>query len=420
MAEQPTPQEPRPSPLHAFAPAVAVLFAVLVVVAVLAIRLTTSDGPNANNDTSSSVTSSPSVPSIEPLEHPVSPTGDPVFDAGVTEVARFVESTRALPFKTTVKVELVNDATFVSRLLDDFATGIPALRQQETSLKALGVIPADTDLVTLSRASLTQGVIGFYDPSSKALVIRGTELNAFTQTTLAHELTHALDDQWFDLNRPELDSANSDQQFGFRALVEGTATWVDHAWTASRSPTERAEALTEERRFALTRTGVDAPTSVIQIIESPYSLGFDFVTSITANGGAAAIDNAYRSPPASSEQIIHPAKYLAGEEPIALSIPPADRPAVANDTLGELGLTEMLSTSLAPALARMAGEGWGGDHYVTWIGLTGTSCLRLDIVGDTPGDSAEIRISVTDWATHQPKAQTAEPTPGVTRVTTCR
>ena len=105
---------------------------------------------------------------------------------------------------------------------------------------------------------------------------------------------------------------------------------------------------------------------------------------------------------------------------MSLPVPPADGPPLADDVLGELGLIEVLSTALAPAEARRAGAGWGGDRYVLWTTPAGASCLRLDIVGDTPDDSQEIRRSLTEWARAQPHAEVIQPAPEVTRVTTCR
>jgi hypothetical protein len=353
------------------------------------------------------------------LVAPISPTGDVSFDTGVTEVARFVEATRGHPFLEPVKIDLVDDTMFNQLLLSDFDAGIGDIRKTEVALKALGLLPPGADLVSEVRRSLSVGVIGFYDPKTTKLVIRGTQLNAYTRTTLAHELTHALDDQWFKLDRPELDTGGSEAQFGFQALSEGSATWVDKAWTASRPPAEQGEAETEARAYASQVDTSGLSSTVIQIIESPYNIGFDFVTAITTRGGIPALDDAFRTPPVSSEQVMHPAKYTAGDKPIPVGVPPADGVAVDDDTLGELDLTEVLSTSLAPATARTAGEGWGGDHYVVWSTPTGSSCLRVDIVGDTLTDSTEIAASVRQWAAHQAQATVTEPAPGTTRLTAC-
>lgn len=365
-AQPPAPEQPQ-SPMHAFAPAVTVLFVVIVVVAVLVIRLTGSSG-TANGisartaPTSSLPIDSNPVRAAQPLAAPVSPTGDVAFDAGVTEVARFVETTRGHPFRDQVRVDLVDDSLFTLLLLADFESGIGDIRTTEVTLKALGMLPPDADLVSEVQRSLSAGVIGFYDPSSAQLVIRGTALTPFTRTTLAHELTHALDDQCFDLDRATLNTAGSGAQFGFQALVEGTATWVERLWTDSRTPAERAAATTEAREFSRNVAAGGFSVSVVQIIE---------------------------------------------------------------ETLGELDLTAVLSTSLAPAVARAAGEGWGGDRYVVWRSASGASCIRLDVIGDTPEDSREIADGLRSWSAAQPLS--AQPgtsvetlTPGFTRLTSCR
>ena len=289
------------------------------------------------------------------LAAPVLAIGNPAFDAGMTEVARFVEQTRGLPFKDPVEVLLLDDATFNRLLLSDFDAGIGDLRKTEVALKALGLVPPSDDLVADTRRMLTAGVIGFYDPKSRSLVVRGTDLTPFTKTTLAHELTHALDDQWFNLDRPELEHAGDEALWGFQALTEGSASWVEDAWTKSRPTMEQAQAAAEGQAFASQSDLTGLPPAVVQIIESPYSLGADFVTTLTTRGGTAALDEAFRHPPVSSEQVMHPASYLSGHEPTAVPTPPADAAAVDDGELGELGLVQVLSTGIAPA-ARSAGR----------------------------------------------------------------
>ena len=428
-AQPPTPEQPQ-SPMHAFVPAVTVLFMVLIIVAALVTRLTGSTGSESGSSANTGPTSTLPIDSnrmgvAQPLTEPISPTGDASFDAGVTEVARFVEATRGHPFLDQVRVDLVDDALFTVLLLADFESGIGDIRTTEVTLKALGMLPPDADLVNEVQRSLSAGVIGFYDPSSAQLVIRGTALTPFTQTTLAHELTHALDDQWFDLDRAALNTAESEAQFGFQALVEGTATWVEQLWTDTRTPVERAAATTEAKEFSRNMIAEGFSVSVVQIIESPYTLGFAFVESITSVDGAIAIDRAFESPPISSEQILHPEKFAAGERPIIVPPPPSDGPSIIEETLGELDLTAVLSTSLAPAVARAAGEGWGGDRYVVWRSASGASCIRLDVIGDTPEDSREIADGLRSWSAAQPLS--AQPgtsvetlTPGFTRLTSCR
>jgi len=428
-AQPPTPEQPQ-SPMHAFVPAVTVLFVVIIVVALLVSRLTGSRSPvgligSVRAPTSSVPPDSNRMGVAQPLTEPISPTGDAAFDAGVTEVARFVEATRGHPFLDQVRVDLVDDSLFTVLLLADFESGISDIRTTEITLKALGMLPPDADLVSEVRRSLGAGVIGFYDPSSAQLVIRGTALTPFTRTTLAHELTHALDDQWFDLDRAALNTAGSEAQFGFQALVEGTATWVEQLWTDTRTPLERAAATTEAREFSRNMIAGGFSVSVVQIIESPYTLGSAFVESITSGDGAVAIDRAFESPPINSEQILHPEKYVERELPIEVAAPPSDGPPLTEETLGELDLTAMLSTSLAPAVARTAGEGWGGDRYVVWRGSSGSSCIRLDVIGDTPEDSREIADGLRSWSSAQPMS--AQPgtsvealAPGFTRLTSCR
>jgi hypothetical protein len=355
-----------------------------------------------------------------PLAAPIAATGNATFDAGATEVARFVEATRGHPFKEPVKVELVSEQAFNERLLADFDEGVGQIRRQEVALKALGMVSTNTDLVAEVRKLLSAGVLGFYDPKTKALVVRGTDLTPFTRQTLAHELTHALDDQWFDLDRPELDHADDEASFGFQALTEGSATWVQDAWTNSRSAAEQGAADAEAMAFARAADVGDLPPALVQIIESPYSIGGDLVAALVAHGGLGALDAAFRSPPLSSEQAMHPDRFRSGDTPAEVPIPTPDADQIDEGVMGELGLIQMLSTSLAPAIARRAAEGWGGDRYVVWKSTDGLSCLRDDMVTDSDADAAELEAAWRDWAAKQPSATVVVPSVGTIRLTTCR
>ncbi len=96
-------------------------------------------------------------------------------------------------------------------------------------------------------------MLGFYDPESGELVVRGTEPSLFLQSVIVHELTHALDDQHFELDRPEVEE-NDEHSFGFTALVEGNARTVENLWKDQLTDEEAAQLSSEELAFSM---GVD-------------------------------------------------------------------------------------------------------------------------------------------------------------------
>ena len=230
-------------------------------------------------------------------------------------------------------------------------------------------------------------------------MVRGHRDHAVRREVLAHELTHALDDQWFDLNRPQLDNADDESGFGFSGLVEGNARRVEDAYLASLSPGEQTQAAIEQERLVLQHPEIfNLPPILLALLQAPYDLGPPFVEALLGAGGQPTLDRAFASPPRTSEQILDPKRYLAGEGPVAVPAPTADGPAANVGVLGALLLREMLFDSLpSDAQVQRAITGWGGDSYVTWTDSAGKSCLRDTFVGDTPGDTQELVQAITEW-----------------------
>jgi hypothetical protein len=291
--------------------------------------------------------------------------------AAVDEISAVVEAERGLAFTEPVDVELAGEGEFQRRLLDDFDEGVDDLRNTEVLLKAFGLVEADVDLVEAMRTLLGAGVVGFYDPETDELVVRGTTLTPYVRTTIAHELTHALDDQRFDLDRPEYDDADDEIDFGFSALVEGNARRVEDAYRARLSDEERLDAAAEELSLGGGLDLGDVPLVLVDLISAPYGLGHDLVVRLLDDGGQEALDAAFAAPPRTSEQVIDPAAYEAGEGAIEVAVPDDQ--------------------------ARAAASGWGGDWVVAWRDGQ-RPCATLAAVGDDGGETAELRVAFEDWA----------------------
>ena len=123
----------------------------------------------------------------------------------IPRIEAFVEAERGLRFKHEVKVTLLSSKQFVAKLRstqgkDDVAQ----IEKTKSTLAALGLIPASTDLAKAFHTAFDAGVLGFYDDKTKQLYVRGAKATPGVQAVLSHELTHALTDQWFSINRPAL------------------------------------------------------------------------------------------------------------------------------------------------------------------------------------------------------------------------
>jgi hypothetical protein len=379
----------------------------------------TAAGEVATRPAPSPSTVAPPTPTLPAGEGDVVPTGDPALDATLDQIAAFVEDQRGLEFLTPVTVELLDDPAFEARLLEDRDPDADAeLALTGRLLQALGLVPPGTDLVAVVDQLLGAGVLGFYDPETKELVVRGGELTPYTRQTVAHELTHALDDQHFGLHRPELDDAGDESSFGFTALVEGSASQVEDAYEATLGPADRARLLEEELAFGAAIDLDGIPFVLLVQLQAPYEYGPLLVDEILDRRGPGGLDEAFARPPLTSEQVLHPDRYLDGEGAVPIPPPPAEGEIIDQGTFGELmfGILVTNGTGLGDPSAV---DGWGGDQYVAWSRPDGSACVRVDALADTGGDLVELEGALRDAARFLPSMTVERPTPELVRFTSC-
>ncbi|MEM9651797.1 MAG: hypothetical protein AAGA65_06855 [Actinomycetota bacterium] len=317
------------------------------------------------------------------------------YDQVICDAAAYVQQERGRPFKEFPTIELLDDAEFDQAVLSDFDEYQEDLVEDERVLKVLGLIPTDLNLVEAFRSLLESGVLGFYDPETKRLVVRGGEFDLFGQSILVHELVHAFDDQWFDLNRPDYE--NDDQEYAFIAVVEGNASRLEDRWRDRLSPEDQATLNAQE----FSSLSVDdlnrlrsLPEVIIQLQVSPYVDGQRYVERLEEVGGEDAIDDSLTVAPVSSEEILHEGNLFEDDLVIVdLSVPPADGPTLSQGALGELMLQFWLG--------EQAAAGWGGDQYVVWDD-GGRTCLTADLAADTATDLLEMETAIGRWQQGEP------------------
>ena len=321
------------------------------------------------------------------------------YDQVICDAAEFVQRERERPFKEFPVVELLDDAEFDTALLTDFAEYQDELVEDERVLKALGLIPTSIDLVEAFRALLEAGVLGFYDPEIKRLVVRGGEFDLFGQSILVHELVHAFDDQWFDLNRPDYE--NDDEEYAFSAVVEGNASRIEETWRNQLSVEDQAT-LQAQEFSSLSPEDLNQirllPGVILQLQASPYIDGQRYIDRLEEVGGEEAVDDSLAVAPRSSEEILHEGNLFEEELAIVdVPTPTSDGPPLSEGRLGEL----MLRLWLDPPAA----AGWGGDRYVVWERADQT-CLTVDLAADTPTDLLEMETSAAQWQAALPDLRT--------------
>ncbi|MCU1379394.1 MAG: hypothetical protein JWN29_2377 [Acidimicrobiales bacterium] len=332
-------------------------------------------------------------------------------DAVIADVEAFVARTRGLEFKRKVPVTLLDGAQFKARLLQDAAEQRADIEVDGRVLKALGLIEPDVDLYDVLQRFIGDAVVGFYDTDTHELVVRGGKLTPYARATLAHELTHALDDQWFDLDRPELDTGGRDEEaLAFAGLVEGNAVRVEAAYRKALSSAERVQASLEEAQLAGKVDLEGVPRVVPQIIGFPYVAGPPFVRALVEAGGERRVDAAFKVPPTTSEDIIDPQGWLAGRTPVEIPAPTAEGKVLDQGVYGQSTLAVTLEPVIGTSEADRAADGWGGDRYVAWDAGGGRTCVRATFAMDTVGDLGELTSALRTWAAEEGATVTRQAT----------
>ena len=353
----------------------AVVVLLLVAVAAVAIALR-----SASVDDDSVAGAPPTNPGVSLLP-PSWPAATPdAVAAEVERLSRFVEEQRGIEFTSPVAVEVLAPDAFAALVADLASTELDAVETEARVLDAVGLVGPGEDAVAGWLRLVTTGALGFYDPEDDRLVVAGTTLDPLMRQTLVHELSHALDDQWFDLTRLDTFPPEDERSYGLAAVTEGNATRIDEAWATTLDDVERGELerLGIERSGQVDLTGV--PWAVVELMASPYIDGARLVTTIVTVEGEEGVDDALTDPPRSSSEVLWPERYIAGAAITPVPPPPADDPATVftAGAFGELRLRLTLWGAVGGTEATAAARGWRGDQFVAWTDAEGDDCVRID------------------------------------------
>jgi hypothetical protein len=317
-------------------------------------------------------------------------------------LAKEISAMRGLPLRTAIAKDVVDKGELRRRLIamSEGDKEADDLARESALLKHWGLIPREVDYRALVIDVLSDQVAGYYDSEIKRLTIAnsvGTDADPdWAQMVLAHEIQHALQDQTFDLTKfRDLPRGEDDAATARVALIEGDGIAVMIAimmartgavvpWTDPAMIRGISESLVDnaDPSFA------SLPLVIREQLLFPYQAGFSFVAHLRRQKPWRAVDAAFRSPPVSTEQILHPALYERREAPIPvgkLTAPTCVPGAKASfETIwGELGFSIFLRThGVDAAAAAAAAAGWGGDRVTLMTspayGDIGVARLRWD------------------------------------------
>lgn len=261
-------------------------------------------------------------------------------------------------------------ADFETRLLEDVRP--EEVEATQYRWEALGFVPPGLDILAIYLDVLSEEVLGFYDPKRGTLqvVVSDRPWGPLDVLTLSHEVTHGLQDQHYDLRAgQEARRGENDQELAYQALVEGDAVLAMLQYALSHLSRGEIEELLRSLASGSSPALDSAPRIMQRELRFPYEEGLEFVSRAFGRGSWLAVNRLWANPPRSSEQVLHPEKYEADEEPILVAAPdvaaalgPGWRELEEN-TIGELGWQVLVEQWVDRRAALRAAAGWGGDRF---------------------------------------------------------
>ena len=321
--------------------------------------------------------------------------------ADVQQVESQVEQVRALEFLHPVAVQPVSASEIAAKLEGAFDETYPKefYDRRSVAWQTIGVMPRTVSIRDALLAYQTGQVIGFYNPVDGELVYRADgDLDLAERVTLAHELTHAIDDQHFDLSRIDrLAGACRDEAFqAALGAVEGSAQFFSVKVLFEFPPADGDFG-------GLGGGGMPegVPPFMADLQLWPYIAGQGFMTDLEARGGIAEVDVALRRFPTTTEQVLHPERYPADRPS------PVDVPDVAADLgpawgdldvmqIGEAWLASMLELRLDASTAGAAAAGWDGGLYRAFTDGSDAAVV-VSTAWDTTADADAFEQAVREW-----------------------
>lgn len=286
---------------------------------------------------------------------------------------------------------------------------------------ALGLLPEDTDVRELLERVLGEQVVGYYDTDNHRLAVREDMARALRREsrstgsaaglaegtmTLVHEMVHALQDQHMNLHAMREIERDSDPGGAFMAVVEGDATLAMLGYgieaaggrldQITRNPGVMRSLISQTPSFGGGELG-SSPAILRYTLVSPYLDGVMFAATLHGRGGWRAVDRAFAQLPQTTEQVLHPERYYAGElsDPVAIPpLPPIEAAGwtmLEEDSLGELEMAVYFGQGMADEIDRPAAEGWGGDRLRVYRAPSGGTGAGMVVWFTSWDDEAQAR-----------------------------
>lgn len=389
-------------------------FIVLLCVGIITACGASSPGPTQNVITQEPLPALDSETTLSgrPLDAEETRAFEPLLVAA--QRIRGLRFVRPVPTRVQSEADIVE---FVRSHLDR-----DALEHARVFYVALGLLAPELDVERMMLAVMGEQIVGYYDPEAHTMVVRDDVVRELIQggdlardgsaLAIVHEYVHALQDQHLNLAELQELERSIDADNAFAALVEGDATLAmiglvidgegQRLSSLTRDPSilagiiQAAPGLTNSSSELLS-----APSIVRAPLLSRYLGGLVFCATLHGRGGFRWIDEAFRDPPQSTEQILHPERWLEHEMPESIELAEWDELLAAGyrlhdeDTLGELELSIYFAQSTGEDRDEAAGEGWGGDRLRVYSTGDGQTAAIWFTTWDDEQDAIEAEVAAS-------------------------
>jgi len=382
-------------------------------------RSNTKTGTETQPQVDSGATEATSIPENEVQNSSAQVSIDPYIARQMDEIQMQVILERGLKPSDQVTRILYSPEQLREKIIQDFFKDYSTedARNEVLTLASFGLLEPDYDLHTLYTDLYSEQVAGFFDTDTKEMVVvLGEDFGGVERFVYAHEYSHVLQDQNFDLENglnfnDEACETDSERCSAILALIEGDATVSQLNWFVNNAtPDDKAELMKMMANETESPVFDSAPEFISLGLTFPYEYGYLFVDYLHSKGGWGTVDRAYQNPPLSTEQIIHPDRY-PDDKPIPVSLPKFEDilgsgwEEIDRGVMGEWytylilakGLDE--NARLDDDQAKLAVEGWGGDAYLVYYNEeTGETVMVFRTTWDTSADADEFADSFRDYA----------------------
>jgi len=341
---------------------------------------------------------------------------------GLQEMLDQVAEVRGLAPPPALKATLVSRADLPA-LLDSLITDDDRawFARTTTLYRLLGHFTPEQDYLTIYQGFGAVAVLGLYSPVYEQLwvVNDGTDIDFATlprqqKETLAHELVHAIQDYYFDLDETyDQISDNLDREQAWTSVVEGDAVTHERQYSQRYLSVPVRGGAGPVFLLASLAQLTDVPASIARELIFPYTTGAEWIRTIVEEEGVDAVNEMLRDPPRGTAYVLHPELRRQGWQPRDVKLPDL-APALGNNwtresggSIGEFGWRNYFQLRIRAGDASSAAAGWDGDAYDVYV-KDGQSVAAFRVSFNDAAEAAQFAQAQQDFIAGAPQAETVQ------------